>query len=75
MSVSPFVSPGTRRPKLRNTTAVPSRATTAESELPLAWEPSLVRLTRVVVEVWRSKTKMSYLLFVSPATRLVAALR
>lgn len=36
------------------------------------WAPPVARLTRSVAPVWRSCTKISAALFVSPATRLVA---
>ena len=39
---------------------------------PLPWTPPELTLTRRVLPVWRSWTKMSYALLVSPGTRLVA---
>ncbi len=80
MSRRPFVSPATRfEAALWNATKRPS----AEIEgaragmsplLAFPCVPSVATLTRSVVPLWRSRTKMSSYPFVSPAMRFEAAL-
>ena len=51
----------------------PVRRNRRAEAVPLPWAPPELTLTRLVVPVWRSRTKTSYMLLVSPGTRLVAS--
>ena len=74
-SVEPFVSPVTRLLALLwKATRVPSPEIEALMLVPALCAPALSVETRVVVPVPRSLTKTSVVLFVSPATRVLALL-
>src|SRR5204862_455509 len=74
-SYVPLVSPATRLVAVPWNATKPPSAERAAPELgPFPWVPSEATLTRSVVPVCRSCTNTSVLPFVSPATRLVAAL-
>ena len=70
----PLVSPGTRLVAAdQKATKRPSALIAGEGELlPSAWAPVVVRLTRSVLPVSRSRTNTSTTPLVSPGTRLVA---
>src|SRR5262245_66576099 len=78
MSPRPFVSPGTRSlAKLEKATKRPSEERDGKYWMELSpWDcaPPEATLTRVVTPLARSCTKTSQAPFVSPGTRLVAAL-
>ena len=75
MSCWLFVSPATRLvATLAKATTSPSLSSHGPELLPLPSTPAELTLTRCVVPLTRSRTKMSSLAFRSPATRLVAAL-
>ena len=70
MSVMPLVSPATRFGALDSqATWLPSALIAGSKLALLAWPPRVLTLTRSVVPVWRSRTKMSSRPLVSPATR------
>src|SRR5207249_4364126 len=74
-SYAPFASPATRLVAVPwNATKPPSAERAAPALGPFPWVPSESTLTRSVVSVCRSWTNTSVAPFVSPATRLVAAL-
>lgn len=73
-SPSSFVSSGTRLAEPEpNAMERPSSLIAGGENPPIACAPSNATLTRVVVPVWRSCTKMSPVPLVSSATRLVAS--
>jgi hypothetical protein len=70
-----FVSPVTRLvAELVKATKRPSAESWGEPLMPLACTPAVLRLMRSVAPVARSCTKTSQVRFVSPGTRLSAAL-
>src|SRR2546429_563179 len=74
-SYAPFASPATRLVALLwNATKPPSAERAGPALASFPWVPSEAPLTRSVVPVCRSWTNTSVAPFVSPATRLVAAL-
>src|SRR6185436_19592667 len=69
----PFVSPATRfEAGLSNATKRPSAEIEGEELTEFPCAPPVATLTRSVVPLWRSRTKMSGFAFVSPTTRFVA---
>jgi len=75
MSIVPLVSPATRLlAKLSKATKRPSAERAGLALKPLPSTPPLSVDTRCISPVCKSLTKMSKVLFVSPATRLLASL-